>query len=249
MWVPYILFTSWPAKSRMLNPIKLAPLRLSHLGAQPRRSAYHQGHQLNCGARLLCLCLLVGCFGCRTQPVWHLSPRIVGYSDEEVFSRTWTNQDGRVIQPIGSYVRQSKHFGEFLVVRMGDKNKKDTFLCEIYLIRRIPPKQEVDTSRSDLPLRLMPQHNVNFLLSRTGLDSGDFIIGGIAMREQADRVIFSIDQRANHQYYWRQSDYSRRIAEPWEGGVIQSLTLTRDYEPNWTSVTYGGPPQVPRRDQ
>jgi hypothetical protein len=141
-------------------------------------------------------------------------------------------------------VKKSKRFGDFLVVKMGDRQTKQAFFCEIYLIKRVPAQQRVDTSRADLPMRLMPEHNVNTLLSRTGLDSESFLIGGIAMKEEAEKIVFSVDQRANHQYYRKQSDNSRQIAEPWDGGVIHSLTLTRDYEPNWASWTYSGPPQV-----
>jgi hypothetical protein len=144
---------------------------------------------------------------------------------------------------LDSTLKKSERFGDFLVVKMGDRQTKEAFFCEIYLIKRVPAQQRVDTSRADLPMKLMPEHSVNVLLGRTGLDSGSFIIGGIAMKEEANKVVFSIDQRANHQYYWRQTD-SRRIAEPWEGGVIHNLILERDYEPNWTQLTYNGPAQV-----
>jgi hypothetical protein len=195
------------------------------------------------GAQLLVMCVLLGCFGCRTQSAWKLPQRSIGYSDEEVFSRTWTNREGRAIQVIDSTVKKSGHCGDFLVVKVGDRQTKEAFFCEIYLIKRIPSQQRLDTSRADLPMRLLPEHNVNALLSRTGLDSGRFTIGGIVMKEEANKVVFSIDQRANHQYYWKQYG-SRKIADLWDEGVIHTLTLTRDYEPSWTLLTYSGPPQV-----
>jgi hypothetical protein len=211
--------------------------------------AHHRGRcDKGFGVKLLVICLLLGCFGCRTQPAWKLPPQSIGFSDEEVFSRTWTNQDGRMMQALVSTVKKSKRFGDFLLVKTGDRQTGQAFFCEVYSIKRVPAQQRVDTSRADLPMRLMPEHNVNVLLGRTGLDSGSFIIGNVTMREEVGKIAFSIDQRANHQYYWKQSGNSPKRGEPWDGGVIHTLTLTRDYEPNWTAWTYSGPPQLATGD-
>lgn len=153
------------------------------------------------------------------------------------------------MQVINTTIKKSKHFGEFLIVKIGDKQTKEAFFCEVYLIKREPARQQVDTSRVDLPIKRIPEYNVNVLLGRIGLASGSFIIGNVAMREEANKIVISIDERANHQYTWKQFDYSQRVAEPWEGGEICSLILTRDYEPNWTVLTYTGPPQVKGGEQ
>jgi hypothetical protein len=149
---------------------------------------------------------------------------------------------------IGSTVKKTIHFGDFLITKVGDERTKEAFVCEIYLIKHEPAEQQTDYSREDLPLMLKPAHNLNYLLARTGSDSGGYLIGGITMSEQDDKVVFSVDQRAKHQYRTEfdisRPGETRKTVVPWEGGVIDSLTLTRDYQPNWTSLTYTGPPQV-----
>src|ERR1700722_8110501 len=92
-------------------------------------------------ATLLIKCILCwlmfGCVGCQTASKWKPPANIVGYSDSEVFSRQWTNQYGRVIRVLGLTVEKSKRFGDFLIVKVGDKNEepKGCFSCEIYLIK------------------------------------------------------------------------------------------------------------------
>ena len=161
----------------------------------------------------------------------------------------WTNQDGRIMKVLGSAVEQSKRFGDFLIVKIGDEKTKKAFYFEIYLIDRVNESQRVDTARPELPMKLMPAYNINILLSRTAWYSDAFVVEGVAMKELPNKIVFTVDHRAYQRYFWKQSDYSRadqsvRIASPWLGGEVVYITLSRDYKVDYSDRVYFGPPRV-----
>lgn len=185
--------------------------------------------------------LLLECVGCRTPTPAHPSDARI-FSDNEIYSRSWTNALGGRIQYLSSTTMRSTQNDEFLLARFGDVDRKQAYYWELYLVRPVPATRYIDTGQTDLPERTKPAHNINYLLARAG--SPNFIIGDANLATEHRHVVFYIDEKANHQFSIKYDEtdplHPRRIASTWNGGVLRKIILDRNYDVRWDVRLYGG---------
>jgi hypothetical protein len=188
------------------------------------------------------LLLLVAGFGCRTASTWVLPSSVLGYSDAEVFSGTWTNNNGRVMGLISSFVKGTEKGGDFLIAKIGDRESKEAYFCEIYEIKR---EEDYNTKK---------RYNVDNRLARIGdtSGSGHFLVGGIEMVDYTNRIIVSVDLRVNPRDIrfvpsssGSGSTVTNLVRAPINDGVLYAITILRNYEVyQQEQMAYGGKPQV-----
>lgn len=191
-------------------------------------------------ALLIQLCLLTATVGCRTASKWTLPAQSISYSDAEVFSKTWTNYNGRIMRLLSSVVRSSKEGGDFMIAKVGDKESNEAYFCEIYRATRISENGYHGVT-----------NNVYSLLARTGDVSGHLLVGGLKMEDCTNKVIVSVDFRVNPRYAHSTSGLSSSgsvtanlVSYPLDGGVLYDLVFTKNYSLRQSYWAYAGKPQI-----
>ena len=190
---------------------------------------------------LILVCLLTAASGCHTNSPWVLPPQTVGFSGAEVLSGTWTNYNGRVMRLIGSVVKSSEKGGDFMITKVGDKESKETYFCQIYQVTHIPDDQYRGGT-----------HNIYSLLARTGDMSGHFLVGGVKMEDRTNEFIVTVDFRVNPRYirfvpspFGSGSEATNLARDFLNDGVLYDFTFTKNYRFRESFWAYGGKPQIP----